>query len=80
MLRLEYFSGDAGRQFSVLLNGQLLTDVVLEAKPEAGIYSVDYAIPQTLVQQSQNGRHQLKFVAKAGSVAGGIYGIRLLKP
>jgi hypothetical protein len=80
VLRLEYFSGDAGRQFSVLLNGQLLADVVLQPMSEAGIYSVDYVIPQALLQHSENGRHQLKFVAKAGSVAGGIYGIRLLKP
>jgi hypothetical protein len=80
VLRLEYFSGDAGRQFSVLLNGQLLAEVVLQPTTAAGIYSVDYAIPKALLRHSQNGHHQLKFVAGPGSVAGGIYGIRLLKP
>ncbi|MFC0047339.1 beta-L-arabinofuranosidase domain-containing protein [Rheinheimera tilapiae] len=80
ILRLEYFSGDAGRQFSVLLNDQLLADVTLQPQLKTGVYSIDYAIAKTLLQRSTNGKHQLKFIAKPGSVAGGIYGIRLLKP
>lgn len=80
VLRLEYFSGDADRQFSVLLNGQLLADVRLKPQAQAGVYSIDYAIPRALLQRRPDGKHQLKFVARPGYIAGGIYGIRLLKP
>ncbi|WP_306521572.1 beta-L-arabinofuranosidase domain-containing protein [Rheinheimera sp.] len=80
VLRLEYFSGDAGRQFLLLLNDQLLAEVTLAAQANAGFYHIDYAIPAILLKRSSTGKHQLKFVAKPGSVAGGIYGIRLLKP
>ena len=64
----------------MLLNDQLLADVTLQPQLKTGVYSIDYAIAKTLLQRSTNGKHQLKFIAKPGSVAGGIYGIRLLKP
>jgi hypothetical protein len=39
---------------------------------------VDYAIPKELVENS-NGKYTLKFIAATESVAGGIYGVRLLR-
>lgn len=79
VLRLEYFSGDAGRQFSVQLNDQLLAEVTLQPQSSSGVYSIDYPISKVLLQRGHHGQHQLKFIAKPGSIAGGIYGIRLLK-
>ncbi|MCH1920707.1 glycoside hydrolase family 127 protein [Shewanella sp. A3A] len=75
-LRITYFGGDVQRTFDILLNDQLLQTV--EMKPGHGdsMYEVDYAIPASMV--SKQG-YRLKFVAKPGSIAGGIYGIRLLK-
>ncbi|WP_416308340.1 beta-L-arabinofuranosidase domain-containing protein [Neptunicella sp. SCSIO 80796] len=78
-LRLRYFGGDGGRHFSIVLNGELLADVTLPSDKGADFYQVDYAIPQRIVEQAKVGKYELKFVAGEHSIAGGIYGIRLLK-
>ncbi|GAB3036595.1 beta-L-arabinofuranosidase domain-containing protein [Bowmanella dokdonensis] len=77
LLRLMYFGGDANRRFEIWLNGHKLADVTLKDKGDR-FYEVDYPLPETLVSQGQGG-HSLKFIAKPGSIAGGIYGVRLLK-
>ncbi|WP_206099667.1 beta-L-arabinofuranosidase domain-containing protein [Rheinheimera riviphila] len=85
VLRVDYFAGDVGRSFSIWLNGKKLADVSLPVSQQlrqpgsADFYSVDYLIPPEVLALSSNGKHQLKFVADPGSVAGGIYGIRLMR-
>jgi len=85
MLRIDYVLGDVGRSFSIWLNGKKLADVSLPVPQQlrqpggADFYSVDYLIPSEVLALSNNGKHQLKFVADSGSVAGGIYGIRLMR-
>lgn len=85
VLRVDYFAGDVGRSFSIWLNGMKLADVSLPVPQQrrqagsAGFYSVDYPIPAEVLALSGNSKHQLKFVADSGSVAGGIYGIRLMR-
>ena len=75
-LRLTFFAGDRDRRFSVLLNNRELATVKLpQGKPETTFYYVDYAIPDTLTREPVL---QIKFVAGPDSVAGGIYGIRLM--
>ena len=75
-LRLSYSRQDAGRHFDILLNGQLLAEVRLDAAATQEIYSVDYPVPAVL---AAGGRLELRFVARPGSVAGGLYGVRLLR-
>ncbi len=77
-LRLTYSKGDAGRKFDILINGQLLAEVTLDDKAPRDIYTVDYAIPPALAAGA-GGKLVLKFVARKGSMAGGLYGLRLLK-
>ncbi|WP_216362571.1 glycoside hydrolase family 127 protein [Bowmanella denitrificans] len=77
VLRLTYFGGDANRQFEIHFNGEKLADVTLKPKGD-GFYEVDYPLPENLVNQGLGG-HTLKFIAQPGSIAGGIYGVRLLK-
>lgn len=77
-LRLTYSKGDAGRRFDILINGQLLAEVKLDAKAPEEIYSVDYPIPPALVAAAR-GKLVVKFVGRDGSVAGGLYGLRLLR-
>ena len=77
-LRLTYSKGDAGRKFDILINGQLLAEVTLDDKAPRDIYTVDYAIPSALVAAA-GGKLVVKFVARKGSMAGGLYGLRLLK-
>jgi uncharacterized protein len=40
---------------------------------------VDYPIPEAVRSNRKDGAYQLRFVAAEGSIAGGIYGVRLLR-
>ena len=75
VLRLTFASGDAGRKFDVQVNGRLLQTVTIEARPEA-FYSLDLPVP---ADAARDGMVEVKFVAHAGSLAGGLYGLRLLR-
>ena len=77
-LRLTFSKGDAGRKFDVLVNGTLLETVELNAGAAQEFYTRDFAIPAAVVAAS-NGKLTVKFVAKPGSIAGGLYGLRLLR-
>jgi hypothetical protein len=77
VLRLTFANGDAGRKFDVLVNGRLLESI--ELKPDGHeFYTRDLEIPGDVVKAS-NGKLTVKFVAKPGSIAGGLYGLRLLR-
>lgn len=78
LLRLTYAQGDAGRRFDILINDQLLAAVTLDDKAPQELYTVDYPIPPALVAAA-GGKLVVKFVARGGSVAGGLYGLRLLR-
>jgi uncharacterized protein len=76
-LQVTYSGTDAGRQFDIRLNDELIAKVESTRNAQE-FYSVDYAIPAALVKKSK-GKYTLKFVAAPGSIAGGIYGVRLLR-
>lgn len=76
-LRIYYFTGDAGRKFRIEINDQLLTTVTLTNNNE-GFYYIDYPLDK-IKSKLRTGKITLKFVAEPGSIAGGIYGVRLLK-
>ncbi len=76
ILRLTYFKGDQNRRFRILINGETLAtvDLPVHASKE-DLYQVDYPLPVSL----QNAEVlTLKFEAEQDSVAGGLYGIRLI--
>ena len=75
VLQLTLASGDAGRRFEVWLNGELLQEVTVERRSEE-FYSLELALPAAAPRA---GKLQVKFVARPGSVAGGLYGLRLLR-
>lgn len=77
-LRLTFSPTDAGRQFDVSINGVAIAQLTLEAQGGAELYSRDFAIAPQLAGAS-NGKLVLRFVARAGSIAGGLYGVRLLR-
>jgi DUF1680 family protein len=77
-LRLTFARADKGREFDVLVNGQLLQAVKLERDSAEEIYTLDVAIPAEMVKAS-NGKLVVTFRAHPGSVAGGLYGLRLLR-
>jgi DUF1680 family protein len=77
-LQVTYAGRDKDRKFSILVNDQLVKEVELTGNSDNTFYTVDYPLPPALVQQS-NGTLTVKFRAAAGSVAGGVYEVRLLK-
>ncbi|MER2490471.1 glycoside hydrolase family 127 protein [Catenovulum sediminis] len=77
-LRVTYFGLDAGRHFSIWIAGQKIADVDLTGQQGNEFFHVDYEIPQSVKDLYQD-TFELKFVADEGSVAGGIYGVRIIE-
>jgi uncharacterized protein len=77
-LRLTFARADAGRKFDVVVDGQRIAEVELAAGEAQEFYTRDFALPSALVQGA-NGKLEVKFVAQEGSMAGGLYGLRLLR-
>jgi len=77
-LRLTFARADAGRRFDVVVGGQRIAEVELAAGEAQEFYTRDFALPPALVQGA-NGKLEVKFVAQEGSMAGGLYGLRLLR-
>ena len=76
ILRLTYSKLDAGRRFDILINDKLLAEVRLDASAPQELYTRDYPIAPGTTAGS---KLIVKFVARDGSVAGGLYGLRLLR-
>jgi len=78
-LRVTYYGRDANRSFAILANGIQLAEVTLDGSRGDEFFSVDYPLPKALGRENRDGIIELKFAAGPGSVAGGIYGVRLLR-
>ncbi len=80
VLELTYFGLDAGRSFTIEVNEQVLAEVTLDGSQGDRFFTVRYPLSEAVKKAgSIEGKLLLKFVAKPGSIAGGIYGIRLLR-
>jgi uncharacterized protein len=73
-LRLSFSPLDAGRQFDLQVNGVTIAAVTLEQHPGAALYTRDFPIPA-----GSGSKLVLRLVARQGSIAGGLYGLRLMK-
>ena len=78
LLRVMYFGLDNNRRFNILVNNKTIAEVVLEGDKGPDFYTVDYNIPESILKTA-NGEFTVKFEAADGSVAGGIYELRLMK-
>jgi len=78
-LRVTYSGQDRGREFTIWINDMLLTTVKSGGSMGNRFIDVDYPIPQSIRDNLVDEVMNVKFVAREGSVAGGIYHIRLLK-
>ncbi len=78
VLRITYTKGDAGRKFRIEMNGHLLAKVLLTSDHKEEFYTIDYPLDE-IKEKLNTKKIELKFIAEDGSVAGGIYGVRLLK-
>lgn len=84
LLRLAFSALDDGRRFSVWVNDRRLADLTLRADeatdraPGAEIYSRDFPLPEDW-PRAADGAVRVRLVAEPGSIAGGIYDLRLLR-
>ncbi len=67
---VKYFSGDAGRTFTILVNGTVVKNEVLENVNPGDFYTVYYEIPADLMDA---GTVTVRFEADSGHYAGGIF-------
>lgn len=77
-VRITYAGGDSGRRFDILVNQKVISSVTLEGSQNESFYSVEYELPEEIVKES-NGILTIKFQAKPGSIAGGVFGVRLMR-
>lgn len=75
-LRITYYGQDRNRSFGIYVNNHLLTTVELKGTAGDRFVDADYALPNEVMKDPVL---TVKFVAKQGSTAGGIYYVRLLK-
>jgi hypothetical protein len=75
-LSVTYWAGERSRAFEILANDRHLASVTLDGTQPDRFVDVAYAIPIDLVD---GGVLRVRFVAKPGSRAGGVYDVRLLK-
>jgi len=74
-LRLTVSGGDAGKRFDVLVNGALVQALEI-TRSEQPYYQIDIALPPGV---ATDGRLEVKFQAQPGSLAGRLFGLRLLR-
>ncbi|GAA4424623.1 glycoside hydrolase family 127 protein [Pontibacter saemangeumensis] len=78
-LRITYYGLDKDRSFDILVNGALLKSVTLDGSQGDAFFDVDYDLTEALQKKAAAKTIEVKFVAHKGSVAGGVYSVRLLK-
>lgn len=76
VLRITFNGADAGRTFDILANGMVLATVKSDGAAGQVFVDVDYELPANVREAKTI---EVKFQAAPGSIAGGVFGIRLLK-
>lgn len=78
VVRLTLFGADRNRSFRVLINGQLVQEITLDGSRGNEFYTLDVPVPAA-IRDASGGKLIVRFEAKPGSIAGGIYEVRLMK-
>jgi DUF1680 family protein len=78
VLTITYWGGDNNRAFTILANGTLLATERLNPSQPNRFIEKRYTIPTDVL--AAGGSVVIKFVAEPGSLAGGIYELRLMRP
>lgn len=79
ILQLTYYGLDADRHFDILVNDVRIAEVHLDGSQGDRFFSVDYPVPAEVVENAADNVLVTRFVAHEGSIAGGIYHVRLLR-
>lgn len=76
-LAVTYWGSDGGRVFDVLVDGEKIATQRLDNNKPGQFYDEIYPLPENVVRGKQ--RVTVKFQAHAGSTAGGVFGVRLVR-
>ncbi|HAN00392.1 MAG TPA: glycosyl hydrolase [Marinilabiliales bacterium] len=79
LLRITYYGGDTNRKFSILVNKIPVAQVELTGNYGDTFVDVDYPVSSEIIGKSGGKPVEIKFVPATNSIAGGIYGIRLMR-
>lgn len=73
-LLVTYFGGDRGRRFTIRVNDQPITQVTLSGDRGDEFHTERYPLPAPA-----DGTYTIRFDADEGSIAGGVYDIRVVR-
>ena len=78
VLRCAYWGSDTGRTFTILVDGKPLATQTLTGQKPDSYYYVTYPLPSEMTQGKQ--AITVRFEGVGGSIAGGMFDIRTLRP
>ena len=74
-----YWGGDSGaREFDILVDGEKIASEKLERNKPGAFFDASYSVPERLTHGKDH--ITVKFQAQPGKIAGGLFGLRVLKP
>jgi hypothetical protein len=77
-LACTFWGGDAGqREFDVVVDGKIIATENLNNNRSEEFYDVTHPLPAELTQGKE--KVTVKFTAHPGNLAGGVYGVRILR-
>jgi uncharacterized protein len=79
-LLLTFWAAEAGRHFDVLVNGRRVATLRLDGGDPDRFADREIPLPEALRQPGADGRLEVRFEGREGSIAGALYGLRLLGP
>jgi DUF1680 family protein len=79
-LLVTYLASERGRRFEILVDDRPVATVVLDGRQQDRFTDVAYPVPADVIAADADGVLAVRFVAQAGSRAGAVYDVRLVKP
>lgn len=77
-LVVDLWSGDVGRHYDIYVDDVRIATPVFEAGDVARFIQMSFPLPAELTRDKESVR--VRFVARQGSIAGGLYGARTIRP
>jgi hypothetical protein len=75
-LQVTYWGSDINRNFHVLIDGQQIATETLNMRKPEEFFTVEYPVP---TEALADGQIELRFNAGEGGMAGGVFGVRLIR-
>jgi hypothetical protein len=78
-LEVTYSGGDRDRSFDVFVSDTLLATEQLKGEKPGEFFERRYPIPAGVISAAPNGHVTIRFSARPGSLAGGVFDVRLMR-